>query len=341
MPLTRAALFLAAAAVAASACSANAPTAATGSTEAVTTTTIGTTTTAAPETTTTATTLATTTIATTTSTSSAATTTAATAPPTTRVRTTLPPATTTASTAPPVVTTATPPPPPPNVDLSGLGAVAGKVIAIDPGHNGANWQHTAEMNQQIWIGTQYKACDTAGTATDDGYSEAAYNFDVAVRLQAVLAAAGAQVVMSRTNNSGFGPCIDERAYFGNRAQAAVAISIHADGGPASGRGYEANMPANIAGYTDDIYAASHRLGVDVAQAFGAGTGMPPSTYYCCGGLIERSDFGGLNLSDVPKILFETGNMRNATDAALFKDPAFRQREAEALAAGLAAFLAGQ
>ena len=49
-----------------------------------------------------------------------------------------------------------------------------------------------------------------------------------------------------------------------------AISIHADGGPASGRGYEANMPANIAGYTDDIYAASHRLGVDVAQAFANG-----------------------------------------------------------------------
>lgn len=215
------------------------------------------------------------------------------------------------------------------------------MIAIDPGHNGANWQHSAEMNQQIWIGTQYKACDTAGTATNDGYSEAAYTFDVAVRLQAVLAAAGAQVVLSRPDNSGFGPCIDERAYFGNRAQAAVAISIHGDGGPANGRGYMANVPANIAGYTDDIYTASHRLGVDIAQAFGAGTGMPPSTYYCCNGLVERSDFGGLNLSDVPKILFETGNMRNATDAALFKDPTFRQREAEALAAGLAAFLAGQ
>ncbi len=325
------------------ACSANAPSAATGSTAAITTTTNAPTTTVAPETTTTATTVASTTLTTaapSTAASTAAPTTAVTAPPTTRARTTVPPAATTAPTEAPAVTTAPAPPAAP-VDLTGLGAVAGRVIAIDPGHNGANWQHTAEMNRQIWIGTQYKACDTAGTATNDGYSEAAYTFDVAVRLQAVLAAAGAQVVLSRPDNSGFGPCIDERAYFGNRAQAAVAISIHGDGGPASGRGYEANMPANIAGYTDDIYAASHRLGVDIAQAFGAGTGMPPSTYYCCGGLIERSDFGGLNLSDVPKILFETGNMRNATDAALFKDSAFRQREAEALAAGLAAFLAGQ
>ena len=108
----------------------------------------------------------------------------------------------------------------------------------------------------------------------------------------------------------------------------------------TGRGYEANTPAFIPGYTDDIYTASHRLGVDIGRAFGAGTGMPPSTYYAGHGLIERSDFGGLNLSDVPKILFETGNMRNATDAALFADATFRQREAEALAIGLATFLAG-
>lgn len=221
-----------------------------------------------------------------------------------------------------------------------LSAVAGKIIAIDPGHNGDNWQHTTELSRLIFIGTQWKACDTAGTATNAGYTETAHNFDVAVRLRAILQAAGATVVMSRENNSGFGPCIDERAYFGNRAHANVAISIHADGGPVNGRGYEANTPAYIVGYTDDIYTASHRLGLDIGHAFGAGTGMPPSTYYAGNGLIERSDFGGLNLSDVPKILFETGNMRNATDAALLSDATFRQREAEAMAIGLATFLAG-
>jgi N-acetylmuramoyl-L-alanine amidase len=52
----------------------------------------------------------------------------------------------------------------------------------------------------------------------------------------------------------------------------------------------------------------------------------------------RSDLGGLNLSDVPKIFIETGNMRNATDASLLAGPTFRQREARALARGLATFL---
>jgi hypothetical protein len=36
---------------------------------------------------------------------------------------------------------------------------------------------------------------------------------------------------------------------------------------------------------------------------------------------------------VPKVFVETGNMRNATDASLLESADFRQREAEALAAG--------
>jgi N-acetylmuramoyl-L-alanine amidase len=55
--------------------------------------------------------------------------------------------------------------------------------------------------------------------------------------------------------------------------------------------------------------------------------------------VERSDLGGLNLSDVPKVLFEAGNMRNATDAALLESSGFRQQAAWALAAGLAQYLA--
>ena len=220
------------------------------------------------------------------------------------------------------------------IATASLGTVRGRTIAIDPGHNGANYADTAEISRPIFIGTQSRACDTTGTQTNDGYTESAYNFDVAVRLRDILQAAGAHVVMSRTSNDGWGPCIDERAAFANRAHADVAISIHADGGPASGRGFHVNMPALVPGYTDDIYARSHTLGVDIRDAFTA-TGMPTSTYFGSAGLVERSDLGGLNLSDVPKVLVETGNMRNATDAALLEDPGFRQRDAQALAAGLA------
>jgi N-acetylmuramoyl-L-alanine amidase len=258
------------------------------------------------------------------------------APTTTTPVTALPPAAPTtpvSAAAPPAVT------PPPPVAATGLGAVRGRVIAIDPGHNGGNYAHAAEIGRPVFIGTQSRACDTTGTQTDDGYTEAAYNLDVSLRLRAILQAAGASVVMSRTSNDGWGPCIDERARFGNRAQAAAAISIHADGGPPGGRGFHVNLPALVSGYTDDIYAASHRLGVDVRDAYTA-TGMPPSTYFGSQGLVERSDLGGLNLSDVPKVIVETGNMRSATDVALLESPDFRQRAAQALANGIARYLAG-
>src|SRR5206468_11421385 len=128
--------------------------------------------------------------------------------------------------------------------------LAGKVIAIDPGHNGGNASHPNEINRQVDAGGFQKSCDTTGTATNAGYAEAAYTFDVATRLAAGLRAAGATVVLTRDSNTGVGPCIDERAAVGNRAQADAAVSVHADGGPSGGRGFHVIEPALVKGYTE-------------------------------------------------------------------------------------------
>lgn len=273
--------------------------------------------------------------------------------PTTIVTTTI---VTTTATIPPTTTNTSAPtpapiaPPAPTMGTVGstaapatggsLASLRGRTITIDPGHNGGNSSHTSEISRLIFIGTQTRACDTTGTETNDGYTEAAYNLDVALRLRSVLQSAGANVVMTRETNDGWGPCIDQRAAIGNSAHSDAAISIHADGGPAGGRGFHVLMPALVTGYTDDIYASSHRLGVDVRDAFTA-TGMPTSTYYASQGLAERTDLGGLNLSNVPKVFIETGNMRNSTDASLLENSDFRQREAQDLAVGLDQFLAGR
>jgi N-acetylmuramoyl-L-alanine amidase len=214
----------------------------------------------------------------------------------------------------------------------------GKTIVVDPGHDGGNGSHPEIINRQVNAGTLWKACDTAGTETASGYTEAAYTFDVALRLRAVLRSEGARVVLTRHSNRGVGPCITERAAIGNRAHADAAISIHADGGPATGRGFHVIYPPSIRGLTDDIAAASHRLALDVRAAYRAGTGLPYATYLGHDGLDVRSDLGGLNLSDVPKVFVETANMRNATDAALLVQPSFRERIARALARGLARFV---
>jgi N-acetylmuramoyl-L-alanine amidase len=69
--------------------------------------------------------------------------------------------------------------------------------------------------------------------------------------------------------------------------------------------------------------------------------MPVSTYDGVGGLEQRSDLAGLNLTTVPKVLIECGNMRNGTDASLLESAAFQQQAAAAMATAITAFLTGR
>jgi N-acetylmuramoyl-L-alanine amidase len=223
---------------------------------------------------------------------------------------------------------------------SGSRALSGRVVVIDPGHDGGNGRHTAQINRQVDVGIGRKACDTTGTQTNAGYGESAYTFDVSVRLAALLRAAGATVVLTRSNDTGVGPCITERAAIGNRAHANAAISIHGDGAPSPGHGFHVILPIGI-GRNDAIVTPSRRLGLAVRDAFRSGTGEPLSSYTgtTTGAIVARKDLGGLNLSSVPKVFIECGNMRNAGDAHRMTDPAWRQRAAQALATGITRFLA--
>src|SRR5215470_2905206 len=119
----------------------------------------------------------------------------------------------------------------PSRPASGARPLAGKVVGIDPGHNGLNYTDPAFLSKQIWNGREWENCNTTGTATASGYSEARFTFDVATYLAANLRAAGARVVLTRHNNHGVGPCVNRRAAIIDHSGASVAIDIHADGGP--------------------------------------------------------------------------------------------------------------
>ncbi|MCF6468927.1 N-acetylmuramoyl-L-alanine amidase [Nonomuraea sp. MG754425] len=215
----------------------------------------------------------------------------------------------------------------------------GKVIVIDPGHNGANYRHPAEINRKVYVLTKWKECDTTGTATNSGYSEAAFTWDVSRRMTKILEGRGATVKLTRNSNNGVGPCITERAAIGNKAKADAAISVHADGSDTPGhRGFHVILPEKINGPVDKVVGPSRKLGIAVRDAYRKGTGVPYSNYIGKNGLDPRNDIGGLNLSTVPKVLFESGNMRDPGEAAKFQDPRFRQRIALALSNGLQHYL---
>ncbi|WP_433449999.1 N-acetylmuramoyl-L-alanine amidase [Streptomyces sp. CA-142005] len=228
---------------------------------------------------------------------------------------------------------------------SASGPLKGKVVVIDPGHNPGNFQHTAEINRKVDIGTNRKECDTTGTSTNDGYTEARFTLDVAHRLRSLLEKQGATVKLTHDGDSpAWGPCVDQRARIGNDAHADAAISLHADGSAQGNRGFHVILPGSVhsgAADTRRIVGPSHDLGVRVAGNYLRETGEPPSNYLGNGtGLVTRTDLGGLNLSTVPKVFIECGNMRDSKDAALLTSGAWRQKAAQGISEGIVSFLRG-
>ncbi|PAZ13130.1 N-acetylmuramoyl-L-alanine amidase [Streptomyces sp. SA15] len=224
------------------------------------------------------------------------------------------------------------------------GPLKGKVIVIDPGHNPGNFQHTSEINRKVDIGTNRKECDTTGTSTNSGYTEAKFTLDVAHRMRALLEKQGATVKLTQDNDRPYGPCVDERARLGNEARADAVVSVHADGSGAGNRGFHVILPGSVhagAADTRPIVAASRELGERIAGNFVRVTGSAPSNYVGDGtGLDIRTDLGGLNLSTVPKVFIECGNMRDSKDAALLTSGAWRQKAAQGISEGIVSFLRG-
>ena len=217
----------------------------------------------------------------------------------------------------------------------------GLTIAIDPGHNGGNFTHPEEIGRLVPAGAGgvTKPCNTTGTETNDGtLTEAQFNWDVAEDLVPRLERLGATVVLTRHSNDGVGPCVDERVAIANRAHAAVALSIHADGNEAEGaHGFDVIHPSPEEMIAPRMAGPSLNLAEDVRDALVA-AGVPTANYVGEEGLDARSDLAGLNLAQVPAVLVELGNMRNAEEATELEDRGYRHELAAALAAGIVSFL---
>ncbi len=233
-----------------------------------------------------------------------------------------------------------PSPPPPST-----AAVPPTVVVLDPGHNGGNAAAPEVINRPVPAGGFTKPCNTTGTSTDAGYTEHEFTLDVAQRAARLLRAQGVTVLLTRDDDSGVGPCVDDRASFANNAGAGVVLSIHADGAAATSEGFHVIEPALAPdGGNAAVLDASHEAALQLRTAFGAVTGQTPATYPGAleePGLARRDDLAGLNLARVPALFIECANMRNPEDAAAVSDPGWRQLAAQGIADGLLAYLSSQ
>lgn len=215
-----------------------------------------------------------------------------------------------------------------------------RIVVIDPGHNGANGAHARQINALVDAGGFTKACNTVGSTSLSGLTEAAFNWSVARKLGVLLKAGGWQVVFTRTDNAGWGPCVDQRGQRGAGPGVVALLSIHADGGPAKGRGFHVIWPKPLTGYTANTAKASSELATAVRDAMVA-SNFRPATYIGRNGLDNRGDLGTLNRSPVPSMMIESGNLRNVADDAELSSESGQQRVAAAVASGFEAWYAAR
>ena len=221
------------------------------------------------------------------------------------------------------------------------GLLAGKIILLDPGHQlgNSNPKFSRQLAKKKFNGTTVKGCNTTGTATNSGFPEATFNWNVARQLKKLLEAKGARVELTRESNSrdSWGPCVWDRAKQANRIGADVMINIHADGASANSSGFFVLAPGFVKGWTEDVVKPGRQLARDMITGMTA-AGAPPSNYIS-NQLMISTNTTGLNFSNVPSVTVELGNMRNKSDAKRMQSAAGQREYAKWLLAGLEKYFA--
>lgn len=195
-------------------------------------------------------------------------------------------------------------------------------ILLDPGHGGK---------------------DTGKINGPHKYTEKAATLDTAARLKLVLEKQGFEVAFTRTKDVFVD--LDDRAAMATSAKADLFVSLHYNAGPAgdtSADGIETycltpagqrSTNAGKAKSTTGSEPGNRFDNANIALAWGIQRRLVKSTGADDRG-VRRARFAVLRTLSCPGVLIEGGFMSSRKEGALIADAAYRQRIAEAVAAGI-------
>jgi N-acetylmuramoyl-L-alanine amidase len=219
---------------------------------------------------------------------------------------------------------------------SAVANIAGMGVFLDPGHNGVE---DSPRNHRVPDGRGgTNACAGTGTATNDGYPEHSFNWDVVLRIRDALTQIGVRTQLSRDNDNASAPCNDQRAAMANAMRPDAIVSIHADNAPPAGRGFHVNYSSPP--LSDAQAGPAVQLATIMRDSLVA-SGVQESTYKGSDGLYGRADLAVLNLAQYPAILVELGNMKNGDEAAQMESADGRAKYAAAVTQGIVNYLSGK
>ena len=195
-------------------------------------------------------------------------------------------------------------------------------IVLDPGHGGKD---TGKVNGP------YK------------YTEKAATLDTAARLKILLEKQGFEVVFTRTKDVFVD--LDDRPALAANAKADLFISLHYNAGPAgdsSSDGIETYCLTPAGQKSTNAGKAKSTTGVEPGNRFDTanmalGWGIQRRLVKSTGADdrgVRRARFAVLRTLTCPGVLIEGGFMSSRKEGALIADAAYRQKIAEAVAAGI-------
>lgn len=190
------------------------------------------------------------------------------------------------------------------------GAIKNKVIVLDPGHGGPD----------------------PGAIGPGGTQEKTVTLDIAKRVQKLLEAQGAKVIMARSADTDVS--LSARTDIANKNKADIFVSIHIN----------ANMDPSIGGTTTYIYSGSgsssettrlqesNKLALTIQAELVKSLGLRNIG-------IKSANFAVLRTSNMPAVLLELAFISNKDEEKLLKTDSFKNKSAEAIVKGIANYFA--
>jgi N-acetylmuramoyl-L-alanine amidase len=178
------------------------------------------------------------------------------------------------------------------------------MVTIDPGHGGKD----------------------PGAIGEGGLKEVDVILPISLRVAELLAQQGVEVQLTR--NSDYFVGLDERVVMARKAGATIFVSIHANAID--------NRP-DVNGLETYHYHKGEALANTVHNKVIEMLGQDPQTPLA-NRHVRSARFLVLRKSEIPAILVETGYLTSPTESIRLADPAYREKMAQAIAAGILEYL---
>jgi N-acetylmuramoyl-L-alanine amidase len=213
------------------------------------------------------------------------------------------------------------------VGLSAAAALGAPLVAIDPGHGGADSGAVGALPAGTITGLTPRA-DQYGSPQ---IFEKDVNLDVAQRLNGFLVARGFPTLMTRnTDNAGGdvpytteGADLKARTDLANAQGAALFVSIHQNSAPGAASGTETYVHTTAGAAPRALATAIHQA--VVARLLLTDRGVKSANFYV------------LRNSAMPAVLVEGAFISNPADALMLANPDVRQAMAEGIGQGILAY----